>query len=86
MSFDKETSCYVAAVGVLVYETCITLDREVRHIWRRRPSAASWIYLLNRYLVISLYLVNLALSLGASDAVAAVSYSAPPKSSPSCLT
>ncbi|KAI0723887.1 hypothetical protein C8T65DRAFT_627788 [Cerioporus squamosus] len=68
MPFNDETSCYVAAVGLLLHETCITLDREVRHVWRRKLSAASWIYLLNRYLVLSLYLVNLAVSLGASDA------------------
>ncbi|TFK94794.1 hypothetical protein K466DRAFT_454968, partial [Polyporus arcularius HHB13444] len=44
---------------LLLHETCITLDREVRHVWRRKLSAASCIYLLNRYLVLSLYLVNL---------------------------
>ncbi|RDX56399.1 hypothetical protein OH76DRAFT_1369021 [Lentinus brumalis] len=68
MSFRDETSCYVAAVGLLLHETCITLDREVRHVWRRKHSAATWIYILNRYLVLSLYFVNLAMSLGAGDA------------------
>ena len=56
-------------LALLVYEAFITLDGEVRHIWKRSPSAASWLYLLNRYLVLLLYLVNLALSVGASDAV-----------------
>ncbi|KAI0672861.1 hypothetical protein C8Q78DRAFT_1077180 [Trametes maxima] len=53
-----ETYCNVAAVALLIYETCITLDREAQHIWRRRASAAAWIFLLNRYLTMLSYFVG----------------------------
>ncbi|KAI9065383.1 hypothetical protein FKP32DRAFT_1567813, partial [Trametes sanguinea] len=41
--------------ALLLYETCITFDREYKHIWQRKASAATWIFTLNRYLVIALY-------------------------------
>ncbi|KAL1944821.1 hypothetical protein VTO73DRAFT_3251 [Trametes versicolor] len=51
--------CNFAALALLLYETHLTFDREVRHIWQRKVSAATWIFLLNRYLVITLYAVNI---------------------------
>ncbi|KAI8989774.1 hypothetical protein BD414DRAFT_414409 [Trametes punicea] len=44
--------------ALLLYETCISFDRECRHIWQRKPSAATWIFTCNRYFVIALYIVN----------------------------
>ncbi|KAI0780577.1 hypothetical protein BD413DRAFT_463755, partial [Trametes elegans] len=44
--------------ALLVYETSITFDREMRHIWQRKASAATWLFLLNRYLVMALYAVG----------------------------
>ncbi|KAL7283673.1 hypothetical protein ACG7TL_003109 [Trametes sanguinea] len=47
--------CGIAAVALLLYETCVTFEREYKHIWRRNASAATWIFTFNRYLVIALY-------------------------------
>ncbi|KAI0373014.1 hypothetical protein BV20DRAFT_939115, partial [Pilatotrama ljubarskyi] len=43
---------------LLLYDACITFDMEVKHIWQRKVSAATWIFLLNRYLVIALYIID----------------------------
>lgn len=55
--------------ALLLYETHLTFDREVRHIWQRKVSAATWIFLLNRYLVITLYAVNMPSTFTVSDSV-----------------
>lgn len=55
--------------ALLLYETHLTFDREVRHIWQRKVSAATWIFLLNRYLVIALYAVNIPSTFTVSDSV-----------------
>ena len=51
----------ISLIALLLYETVVTFDREVNSVWKRRTSIASWIFLLNRYLVSALYLVNIAM-------------------------
>ncbi|KAH9901459.1 hypothetical protein C8Q73DRAFT_786824 [Cubamyces lactineus] len=60
--------CNIAAVALLVYEACITLDREYKHIWKRKSSAATWLFLLNRYIVIALYIVDIPATFKIMDA------------------
>lgn len=61
-------------VALLLYEVAVTYDREVHHIWKRRTSIASWIFLFNRYTVLSLYLVNLSMYFSADTEVSRNEY------------
>lgn len=43
----------LAASALCCYEYVITLDEEMRCIWRRRISAASVLFVLNRYAILA---------------------------------
>ena len=58
--------------ALLVYEYIITFDRELRHIWQRKLSSATVIFVLNRYTILALYLVNLVRYLNPASANCAV--------------
>ncbi|KAI0330637.1 hypothetical protein GY45DRAFT_1250337, partial [Cubamyces sp. BRFM 1775] len=49
------------------WEYLITLDREVRLVWRRKINSASVIFLLNRYIMLVQFAVQLPLSFLISD-------------------
>ena len=42
-----------------MYEHLLTFDREVRLVWRRKVSAASVLFLLNKYLLLMRFIVLL---------------------------
>ncbi|KAH8105620.1 hypothetical protein DFH11DRAFT_1518732 [Phellopilus nigrolimitatus] len=42
--------CQIAVVTVLVYDSIITMDKEVKYFWRSSRSLVSLIYFLNRYI------------------------------------
>ncbi|KAH8108991.1 hypothetical protein DFH11DRAFT_1691282 [Phellopilus nigrolimitatus] len=42
--------CQIAVATVLVYDTIITMDKEVKYFWRSSRSLVSLIYFLNRYI------------------------------------
>ncbi|GJE89146.1 hypothetical protein PsYK624_052400 [Phanerochaete sordida] len=48
------TNNYVAmgALALIVYDYVITLDQEVNNVWRRKFTAASLLFYVNRYLSI----------------------------------
>lgn len=48
------------SLALLVYEYLLTVSRELRFVWSKRFSAATAIFLLNRYVIIILYAVDLA--------------------------
>lgn len=58
--------------ALLAYEYIITFDRELRHIWQRKLSSATIIFVLNRYTVLALYFVNLVRYLNPASANCAV--------------
>ncbi|KAI0372708.1 hypothetical protein BV20DRAFT_939448 [Pilatotrama ljubarskyi] len=49
------TSC---ALALLAYDYLLTLRREVRFVWSRKFSPATVLFLLNRYAILLLYLVD----------------------------
>ncbi|KAI0746884.1 hypothetical protein C8Q80DRAFT_1271711 [Daedaleopsis nitida] len=53
--------CAVTACAFLVYEYLITFDQEVRLFWRRDVSGACILFFLNRYLSLSVQLLDLVL-------------------------
>ncbi|KAH9896808.1 hypothetical protein C8Q73DRAFT_789121 [Cubamyces lactineus] len=57
----------MGAVAWLGWEYLITLDREVRLVWRRKINSASVIFLLNRYIMLVQFAVQLPLSFLISD-------------------
>ncbi|TBU35624.1 hypothetical protein BD311DRAFT_648127 [Dichomitus squalens] len=63
MFIRSPQSCVIA---LLVYDTCLTYDQELRLIWSQKTSAAMWIYVSNRYLAIYQYTVNLFMAIGAN--------------------
>ncbi|KAJ8487771.1 hypothetical protein ONZ51_g3950 [Trametes cubensis] len=58
---------FMGAVAWLGWEYLITLDREVRLVWRRKINSASVIFLLNRYIMLVQFAVQLPLSFLISD-------------------
>ncbi|KAH8108994.1 hypothetical protein DFH11DRAFT_978661 [Phellopilus nigrolimitatus] len=47
---DLVIYCQLAVVTVLVYDTIITMDKEVKYFWRSSRNCVSLIYFLNRYI------------------------------------
>ncbi|KAI0659123.1 hypothetical protein C8Q70DRAFT_933866 [Cubamyces menziesii] len=58
---------FMGAVAWLGWEYLITLDREVRLVWRCKINSASVIFLLNRYIMLVQFAVQLPLSFLISD-------------------
>ncbi|KAI0354663.1 hypothetical protein OH77DRAFT_1521558 [Trametes cingulata] len=50
--------CGIATTVLLVFEYLITLDREVELFWRRKFTGASVLFLLNRYLPLSVTILE----------------------------
>ncbi len=48
----------ISATALLFYDYILTLRHEVRFVWGRRFSAATALFLVNRYFIILLYLVD----------------------------
>ncbi|KAI1788958.1 hypothetical protein LXA43DRAFT_605818 [Ganoderma leucocontextum] len=42
--------CVFATFTWLVYEYCITLDKEIKFFWGRRPNGGSLLFFTSRYL------------------------------------
>ena len=42
----------------IVWEHLITLDQEIRYFWRRKFTGAAVLFMLNRYIVLVLYALN----------------------------
>ncbi|KAI0375732.1 hypothetical protein BV20DRAFT_1048009 [Pilatotrama ljubarskyi] len=60
-SFHVEQCCDLAAFALIFYEYIITFDREVSLVWGRKFTAATVLFLLNRYLALlkyPIYIVN----------------------------
>ncbi|KAI0767234.1 hypothetical protein C8Q74DRAFT_1279038 [Fomes fomentarius] len=51
--------CIAAAVAMLLYDSLLTLDAEVRFIWARRLSITSLLYLVIRYVQIVVFIPTL---------------------------
>ncbi|KAK7692786.1 hypothetical protein QCA50_004419 [Cerrena zonata] len=51
--------CILASAVMLFYDFIITLEAEFRHVWRRRVTAVTFLFLLNRYLNLALSTANL---------------------------
>ncbi|KAI0087269.1 hypothetical protein BDY19DRAFT_907474 [Irpex rosettiformis] len=51
--WHAEQHVNIALLALLFYEYCITLRREVVTMWGRKFRAATWLFLLNRYLTIT---------------------------------
>ncbi|CAL1698756.1 unnamed protein product [Somion occarium] len=51
--------CMLASAVLFFYDNLITLDGEVSHIWKRRFTVATLLFLLNRYLYVALSVVDL---------------------------
>ncbi|KAL4252471.1 hypothetical protein ABKN59_002786 [Abortiporus biennis] len=47
VSYDATS--YVSAFALVLYEHSITLDLEVKHIWRKKFNVATIVFILNRY-------------------------------------
>ncbi|KAI0820324.1 hypothetical protein BC628DRAFT_1413134 [Trametes gibbosa] len=47
------------AIALLFYDYLLTFRRELRFVWGRKFSAATALFVLNRYLIVLLYLVDL---------------------------
>ncbi|OBZ72777.1 hypothetical protein A0H81_07312 [Grifola frondosa] len=52
-------SCGMAAFAVLVYEWIVTFDREVHLVWKRKFTAATLLFVMNRYSMFFQYAVNI---------------------------
>lgn len=61
----------------LVWEYVITFDREVALVWSRKVNSASMLFLLNRYIMLVQFAVQLPLSFTISDEVR-LTHSPPP--------
>ncbi|KAI0362500.1 hypothetical protein OH77DRAFT_1491881 [Trametes cingulata] len=68
-AYNASVSIHLFNTALLLYEASVTFDMEVKHIWRRKTSAATWIFLLNRYLAIALYIVDAPSTFQVSDEV-----------------
>ncbi|KAL1941683.1 hypothetical protein VTO73DRAFT_7122 [Trametes versicolor] len=58
---------FLGAVAWLVWEYVITFDREVALVWSRKVNSASMLFLLNRYIMLVQFAVQLPLSFTISD-------------------
>lgn len=47
--FQETQYCSIAARALFIWDYFITLDQEIQYIWRRRLSAVTCLFLLNRY-------------------------------------
>ncbi|KAI0783788.1 hypothetical protein C8Q75DRAFT_810583 [Abortiporus biennis] len=43
------TASYVSIAALALYDHCITIDREVQHIWKKRLNILSVFFIVNRY-------------------------------------
>ena len=46
------------SVALAVYDTILTLQREVQYVWRQRWGGATVIYFVNRYVYITVPFLN----------------------------
>ena len=53
------TNSYGNLIVAYLYERCITVGQEVEHIWRRRISAASALYLLLQLSTVTMFVLDL---------------------------
>ncbi|KAI0800020.1 hypothetical protein C8Q74DRAFT_386073 [Fomes fomentarius] len=60
-------ACYVGAAGLVVYETLITVDREVKYFWPGRITGAKLLFFANRYITLLAYVVWLSQLASLSD-------------------
>ncbi|KAI0646257.1 hypothetical protein C8Q79DRAFT_926268 [Trametes meyenii] len=58
---------FLGAVAWLVWEYVITFDREVSLVWSRKVNSAAVVFLLNRYIMLIQFAVQLPLSFTISD-------------------
>jgi len=61
-----------AALAVMVYDTCLTLDREVKHVWgHNRIRLGNLLYIMARYSLIGMLICNI-IAVKASNCVSLV--------------
>ncbi|KAI0742437.1 hypothetical protein C8Q80DRAFT_907193 [Daedaleopsis nitida] len=53
--------CFVSATAILLYDTLLTLEKEVNLIWERKFGAISVVYVVNRYVRLMACVLNIAL-------------------------
>lgn len=63
------TPSFAVPSALLVYVTCTTFNREVRHVWKRPPSIVSGIFILDKYTALVFYPVAAAKYFVRDDAV-----------------
>lgn len=60
MAFGLRSHLIRCQLALIFYEYAITIDNEVRLIWRRRITGASVIFFLNRYIMIADSIITIA--------------------------
>lgn len=69
---DVALLIYAATSTVQVYETFLTLDEELSYIWRSKWTPIKCVFLIVRYLPISIYLYEMVISKLLSDSICSV--------------
>ena len=56
--FYSRVPFFLTFLALVFYEFLLTLDLEIRLVWRRKLRGATVIFLLNRYIILARYLFN----------------------------
>ncbi|RDX41565.1 hypothetical protein OH76DRAFT_1489388 [Lentinus brumalis] len=59
-SLYSDNYCNVAASVLFIYETCLTLDREVAYLWSAKRTGASLLFFANKWISMTVYVMMLA--------------------------
>ncbi|KAH8083298.1 hypothetical protein BXZ70DRAFT_958347 [Cristinia sonorae] len=58
-AYRENNNYIIAAKALFIWDYIITLDNEVRYVWGRKPTIATILFLLNRYVVLACMLFQL---------------------------